>query len=123
MLTGEMIYTNRSGRYIKPCFIRTTDAELLTLAENLLTLCRNAAVNSLTRRTVEENFAPFRTADNKLFPVNALLKLLDERFTRSVSEPETNYMQKRRELFSHSSKLLKEQNFDECIEHIERVLP
>ena len=64
MLTSDLVYTSRSGRYIKPCFIQPNDAELLTLAENLLSICRKAADNRTPRKELEEYFAPFRAADS-----------------------------------------------------------
>ena len=112
-----MIYTSRSGRYIKPCFIDTADTSLLMLAENLLAICRSAANNRISRKELEDNFSPFRAADSKTFPVNALLKLLDERFTRESAAPETDYRQKRRDLFELSAKLLKDGRFDDFLQH------
>ena len=120
MLTSDLVHTTRSGRYIKPCFIQTNDAELLMLAENLLSICRKAANNRTPRKELEEYFAPFRAADSKMFPVNALLKLLDERFTKEAAAPDTDYSILRKELFSRSAQLLKDGNFADFITHAEQ---
>ena len=117
MLTSDLIYTSRSGRYIKPCFIDPSDKQLAALAENLLSICRTAANNRTAGKDLEEYFAAFRAMDSKSVPVNALLKLLDERFEKESASPETDYFQKRKELFSRSANLLKEGKFEEFMQN------
>ena len=117
MLTSDLVYTSRSGRYLKPCFIDISDNQLTTLAENLLAICRKAAVSRSSGKELDEHFSVFRAMDSKSVPVNALLKLLDERFEKESASPDTDYQQKRRELFSHSSLLLKDGNFEEFMKY------
>ena len=118
MLTGDLIFVSRSGRYIKPYFIDTANCELLTLAENLILSYRNAVKNSLSCRRLEELLAPFKAVNSKTTPVNALIKLLDDRVSRSVAVPETDYPNERNRLFSRTAELLKRNDFDGFLQFI-----
>ena len=107
MLTGDLIYTTRSGTQIKPCFIDPHTPDLLDLAGNLIMLCRQAAAGHITRGEFTGGFAGIRGADSRTVPVNALLKLLEERMEFQSGNEGSDYPSLRRELFLKSSELLK----------------
>ena len=106
MLTSDLIHTTRSGTLIKPCFINTQDHDLLDQAGNLILLCRKAAKNRVSRSVFEDGFAGIRGSDSKNFPVNALLKLLEERMEFQTGSEEMDYPALRKELFLKSAELL-----------------
>ncbi len=106
MLTSDLIHTTRSGTLIKPCFIDPQTPDLLDLADKLILLCRKAAAGHITRAVFLESFAGIRSSDCRTFPVNALLKLLEERMEFQSGSGENDYPALRRELFLKSSELL-----------------
>ena len=79
MLTSDLVSYSKSGRYIKPCFISSSDPELNKIAGELLDICRLAAQKRICRRDFQDMVMPLRELDSKKNPVNALLKLLEER--------------------------------------------
>ena len=107
MLTSDLVHTTRSGTQIKPCFIDTQNRDLLVLAENLIQLCRKAASGHRTRGEFQDEFTGIRNSDSKFFPVNALLKLLEERMEFCSGSEETDYPALRSELFLKSAELLR----------------
>ena len=120
MLTGDLVFTNRSGKYLKPCFIDPGNPELLNISGNLLTLFRHAAVCRQSYKQLEESLLPFRAANCKTTPVNALIKLLDDRLTRSAAVEDIDYQHERNKLFSQTALLLKESRFDEFLQFTRR---
>ena len=108
MLTSDLIHTTRSGKFIKPCFIDPFSPELLELADNLILLCKEAVKKRLARSVFLESFSGIKALDSKIYPVNALLKLLEERIEFQTGSAELDYPALRRELFLKSAKLLAE---------------
>ena len=106
MLTSDLVSYSKSGRYIKPCFISSSDPELNKIAGELLDICRLAAQKRICRRDFQDMVMPLRELDSKKNPVNALLKLLEERMVSTSALEEVDYPAMRRELFAESSKLL-----------------
>lgn len=113
MLTEDLLFVSRSGRYIKPCFILPDDTELQKLADELISLFRNAAQQHLCRREFQDIVMPYRELNSRIMPVNALLKLLDDRTDRGVAQENIDYPALRRELFAGASKILAEGDFQE----------
>ena len=112
MLTSDLVFSSKRGRYIKPCFIDTKNPELLALSENLISCFRSAVKNRLAYKQLEDTLFQFRAANSKTTPVNALIKLLDDRIVRAAAVEETDYQGERNKLFSHSAALLKNGNID-----------
>ncbi|MBO5991263.1 MAG: DUF790 family protein [Lentisphaeria bacterium] len=106
MLTSDLIHTTRSGTLIKPCFIDPQNRDLLDLADNLILLCRRAVESRLTREVFLDSFSGIRASDSKSYPVNSLLKLLEERIEFQTGTAGIDHPALRRELFLKSAQLL-----------------
>lgn len=113
MLTSDLVFASKSGRYIKPCFIDPANPELLTLADNLVMLFSRAFEKRFSCRQLDDDLAPLKSLNSKNFPVNALIKLLDDRVSHTNAVPETDHQNMRRELFTRSAELLGSGNFKE----------
>ena len=119
MLTGDLIFTSRNGKYIKPAFVSNDDPELLQLAANLISICLKAEKNHIARNLLEADFADFKVLNSKAYPVNAMQKLLTDRIVFcQAGSPEDNRTL-RKELLIKSAALLKNGNFQKYLEFTE----